>query len=185
MATVYVNWYGQTLQGEVVENRRTDSLADMVAVRIPLMGCHPVALFTPQHVYMSPEQIAGYSSKVYEEPSKVYKKLSKVSSTVRNPSAAWQRIQAFKASHWDEARGHLKVDALDEFYKMWRDAVAEKRGVKVEPVTHICVQETQPIISDTSQMVPDEAAPLQQQLPPITYHKPKKPIVATQLSLFD
>lgn len=178
MATVYVNWYGQTLQGEVVENRRTDSLADMVAVRIPLMGCHPVALFTPRHVYTSPEQIAGYSLIVSEKPSKV-------SSTVQNPSAAWQRIQDFKASHWDEARGHLKVDALDEFYQMWRDAVAEKRGVKVEPVTHICVQETQPIISDTSQIVPDEAAPLQQQLPPITYHKPKKPIVATQLSLFE
>ena len=178
MATVYVNWYGKTLLGEVVENRRTDSLADMVAVRIPLMGCHPVALFTPQHVYTSPEQIDGDSSKVSEEPSKV-------SSTVQNPSAAWQRIQAFKASHWDEARGHLKVDALDEFYQMWRDSVAEKRGVKVEPVTHICVQETQPIISDTSQIVPDEAAPSQQLLQPITYHKPKKPIVATQLSLFD
>lgn len=178
MATVYVNWYGKMLQGEVVENRRTDSLADMVAVRIPLMGCHPVALFTPQHVYTSPEQIAGYSLIVSEKPSKV-------SSTVQNPSAAWQRIQAFKASHWDEARGHLKVDALDEFYQMWRDAVAEKRCMKVEPVTHICVQETQPIISDTSQIVPDEAAPSQQLLQPITYHKPKKPIVATQLSLFD
>lgn len=178
MATVYVNWYGKALRGEVVENRRTDSLADMVAVRIPLMGCHPVALFTPRHVYMSPEQIDGKSSKVYEEPSKV-------SSTVHNPSPAWQRIQAFKASHWDEARGHLKVDALDEFYQMWRDAVAEKRGVKIEPVTHICVQEPKPIISDTSQIVPDEAAPSQQLLQPITYHKPKKPIVATQLSLFE
>lgn len=185
MATVYVNWYGQTLQGEVVENRRTDSLADMVAVRIPLMGCHPVALFTPQHVYTSPEQIDGNSSKVSEEPSKVSEEPSKVSSTVHNPSPTWQRIQAFKASHWDEDRGHLKVDALDEFYQMWRDAVAEKRGVKVEPVTHICVQEPKPIISDTSQIVPDEAAPSQQLLQPITYHKPKKPIVATQLSLFE
>jgi len=116
MSMVYVNWYGKTLQGEVVENNRTDSLADMVAVRIPLMGCHPVALFTPQNVYTSPEQIAENPPKISSNPPKVADKPQKVFITERKVSPEWQLVQAFKASHWDEAPGPLCVYALGKFF---------------------------------------------------------------------
>ena len=28
-------------------------------------------------------------------------------------------IDKFKAAHWDNARNHLRIDALDEFYRLW------------------------------------------------------------------
>lgn len=128
MNTVYVRWYGQILQGEVVENRRTDALADMVAVRIPLMGGHPVALFTQGHVYASPE-LAGSNSEIKPKLSESPRDISKDTPKL---SEAWQRLQEFKAANWDDERGHLRVDALEEFYQLWRRSVAEKRGVKIE-----------------------------------------------------
>ena len=46
--TVFVPWYGKVLQGNVV---RENDMMGMTAVRIPLQGQHPIALFTPGHVY--------------------------------------------------------------------------------------------------------------------------------------
>jgi hypothetical protein len=44
------------------------------------------------------------------------------------PSDAWQRKEQFKADHWDYERGHLQLEYLDEFYQLWRDAIAAKLG---------------------------------------------------------
>lgn len=146
---VYVEWYGQVLQGEVVENDCTGRLSDMVAVRIPLMGCHPVALFTQQSVYDSPEQAKGKSSAKLPEAVRQSGDGAK-SQTVTPPiapagtpaaddrpvSEAWKRLQQFKASHWDHERNHLLVDALEEFYAIWRASVAARYGITVgEPAS--------------------------------------------------
>jgi len=45
-----------------------------------------------------------------------------------SPSDAWQAVQEFKQQHWDYEHGHLAIDALDEYYQMWHDAIAAKRG---------------------------------------------------------
>ena len=48
------------------------------------------------------------------------------------PSEAWQTVQQFKQEHWDYEHGHLATEALEEYYQMWRDAIAAKRGMKAE-----------------------------------------------------
>ena len=45
-----------------------------------------------------------------------------------NVSDAWQQVQQFKQDHWDYQLGHMDIDALDEYYLLWRDAIAAKRG---------------------------------------------------------
>ena len=56
--TVYVRWYGKVLEGELIEG---ESMG-MKQVRIPLDGHHPIALFTPDHVYDTPDHVAEKSS---------------------------------------------------------------------------------------------------------------------------
>lgn len=54
-------------------------------------------------------------------------------------STAWQQVQRFKQEHWDYEHGHLSIDALDEYYQLWHDAIAAKRGFAVAhpaPVTY-------------------------------------------------
>ena len=50
---VYVRWYGNILQGELLDGE----CMGMKQVRIPLDGHHAIALFMPGHVYDSPEQV--------------------------------------------------------------------------------------------------------------------------------
>ena len=133
-STVYVRWYNSVLQGVVVPNDTPADklLGSMVAVRIPLQGSQAIALFTPAHVYAIPPdqpdaQTTVCCDLVATEPPTPPAPTPKV-------SPAWQRIQDFKAAHWDEPHNRLRIDALDEFYQMWRNAVAEKVGYKVEPV---------------------------------------------------
>ena len=54
-------------------------------------------------------------------------------------------IDKFKAAHWDNARNHLRIDALDEFYRLWLK-VHDNRSVtlpshKTEPKSHIVSDE--------------------------------------------
>lgn len=102
--TVFVPWYGKMLQGNVV---RENDMMGMTAVRIPLQGQHPIALFTPGHVYDT-EEAAGISESV----PKYSENVPKVSET--------SMCDAFKESHWDNERNHLRTDSLDEFYFLWK-----------------------------------------------------------------
>ena len=113
---VYVSWYGRTLEGEVLDGE----WMGMKQVRIPLDGHHPVALFMPQHVYDSPEKL----TETPESPSKAESDV--VSLTPEQYVAkvyVTDLLQRFKASHWDEAHNHLRVDSLEEFYRLWREAM--------------------------------------------------------------
>lgn len=158
--TVYVRWYGQLLQGTVVNDH---DLMGMVAVRIPLQGGHPVALYTPEHVYASAEeaQRIGYTLQ-HQEPAATVpdgcpsgdpptvSDHPRPSPTIPNPSDAWQAIQQFKQEHWDAVRNRLRTDALSDFYRLWRASVAAKQGIIIETsavLSEIAVGATAPIVT--------------------------------------
>ena len=92
-------------------------------------------------------------------------------------------VQDFKQAHWDKERQHVRIDALDEFYNLWKECVARKRGVRVETMTTLSTPQPMAPIMETAQVAAAEESSVD--LPPITYKKPEKPIVATQLSLFE
>ena len=102
--TVFVRWYGKVLQGIVV---RENGMMGMTAVLIPLQGQHVTALFTPGHVYDTADE-AGNSKSVPKSAESVPK------------YAETSMCDAFKESHWDNERNHLRTDSLDEFYFLWK-----------------------------------------------------------------
>lgn len=130
---VYVQWYNSVLQGEVVANTTPNDrlLGSMVAVRIPIQGSHAVALFAPSHVYLSVDKLAQQKKEL--PTTAVVPVAVKPQESLPTTPEAWQRIQAFKKEHWDANRNRLCLEAQEEFYEMWRDAVAEKVGCRKKP----------------------------------------------------
>lgn len=133
MSKVYVNWYGRTLEGEVVDG---SGFAGMTPVSIPLDGHHPVALFMPQHVFASADQVKGNFPMVSQNAPKVEAEPREISriEPIASPKD-WPTpeeyvvqvyvstlVQQFKESHWDEAHNHLQTEFLEEFYQLWRKA---------------------------------------------------------------
>ncbi|MBR2236376.1 MAG: hypothetical protein IJ887_00630 [Prevotella sp.] len=109
--TVYVLWYGKVLQGNVVKE---NDMFGMTAVRIPLQGQNPTALFTPGHVYDTPEEAENSKSvpKIAKSVPEIEESVPKVSET--------SQCEAFKKAHWDTGRNCLRTDSLDEFYSLWK-----------------------------------------------------------------
>ena len=198
MNTVYVRWYGSVLQGEIVENRSDGILAGMVAVRIKIQGMNATALYTPSHIYQSAAeaepvsgnipQISQNSPNVSENPREISRSGQNVS-TMTAPSEEWQRLQQFKAEHWDQERGHLRIDCLDEFYRLWCDSIAKRMEMMQpkKPITTMAMEKPATpaeAMQPVKRIVSDQRmAELKQQLKQSL--KPKKPIKAVQLSLFD
>lgn len=109
--TVFVRWYQKVLQGIVV---RENDMMGMTAVLIPLQGQHVTALFTPGHVYDTADE-AGNSKSVPKSAESVPKSAESVPKY-----AETSMCDAFKESHWDNERNHLRTDSLDEFYFLWK-----------------------------------------------------------------
>lgn len=165
--TVYVRWYGKLLLGTVVNDH---DLMGMVAVRIPLQGGHPVALYTPEHVYASAEEAQRTGDTIQHQepaatvpdgcPSGVPPTVSdhpRPLPTVPDSSGAWQTLQQFKQEHWDAERNRLRTDALSDFYRLWRASVAAKQSIIIEAsavLSEIAVGATAPI--DTFPIVTEE-----------------------------
>lgn len=152
-SNVYVHWYGKLLQGTVVND---NDLMGMVAVRIPLMGGHPVALFAPGHVYNSEEEAQ------HKEDTK------------SNSSDTWQAIQKFKEEHWNQERNHLRIDALEEFYQLWRTGIAAKFGVTIEETAVVTYDPGSPdgdhsstyiVDAETDRILPELPTDVQQPQP--------------------
>lgn len=171
-------------------------------------GCRNLCMFHFSHLYDSPDEArvaesdfqsrrAAPSAPVEASPAPVEAPAAvsvaspadgsvccdaiATTSTRSNPSPAWQRLQAFKAAHWDAERGHLSVDALDDFYQLWCDCIAEKHGLpkSQKAPSHVLALQPQP-----EPPAPAPSAPSPADAPqPIVWHKPEKPISATQLSL--
>jgi hypothetical protein len=128
---VYLCWYDFQKQteyvckGEVVDNSlwAGKQQADMINVCFQAPGmtapiCHH---FAADRLSMTDSDVPH--DECYQVCAKRKDKTDR-----SNPSDAWQRVQQFKQDHWDYQLGHLDTDALEEYYQLWRDAIAAKRG---------------------------------------------------------
>ena len=136
---VYLNWYDFQKQaehicmGEVVDNESwaDTKYSDMINVRFQAPG-----MAVPVCHHFTADKLSTDNSNVpHDECYLVCGKKSRFMEhdvTVRckklNPSDAWLQVQQFKQDHWDYIHGHISTDALDEYYQLWNDAIAAKRG---------------------------------------------------------
>ena len=133
MNKVYVRWYNNVVEGDVVERVETGLFAGMLAVRIPIQGIFATAMFYPKHIYARQEDVPGLS----HDKIPVLTPISPImpgeqtekAKNVETVSHEWMMLQQFKKEHWDEERGHINIDALEEFYNLWRDAIAIRSGM--------------------------------------------------------
>ena len=159
--TVYVLWYGKVLQGNVV---RENDMMGMTAVRIPLQGQHPIALFTPGHVYETADDAENSKSvpKIAKSVPEIEENVPKYAESVPKVAETSQ-CEAFKKAHWDNERNHLRTDSLDEFYSLWK--------MEHTPHGHIEAKEKEPVPEVGTKQCTKAAA--------------KKHTETIQLSLFD
>lgn len=191
MATVYVKWYGKVLEGKMLDG---DYLG-MKQVVIPLDGHHPIAMFTPEHVYQSPEQIGKevYSyPESYPTPDTI---ITKEPATKLTDIISYDNmIETFKRENWDAERGHLRIDKLDEFYQLWRMVMKPADFVEAEAPKRIVSDER---MEELKQQLRTALGPkpVTQKIPKSETLKPSKKILhstgiqqfndSTQLALFE
>lgn len=142
--TVYVRWYGNILQGELLDGE----CMGMKQVRIPLDGHHPIALFTPGHVYDTVEKMQEAAKEVYSYQKNFPKPEDIIHPDLHMPYPAddYIKLEQFKRDNWDHERNHLRIDKLDEFYKLWRLAIIPFGFVEAE--TAKPVEAPKRIVSD-------------------------------------
>ena len=144
---VYLCWYDfhqQTehiCKGEVVDNSlwAGTKQADMINVSFQPPGMSgPIQHhFTADRLSMTDSDVphdecylvCGKKTRAYQHDATVKHK-------PQQASDAWQQVQQFKRDRWDYKRGHLDIDALDEFYQLWHDAIAAKLGTSVTYQSH-------------------------------------------------
>lgn len=195
--TVYVRWYGNVVQGELLDGE----CLGMKQVRITLDGHHTVALFTEGHVYDSPEQITEESSIDFQKSAEISEKAPKISPkpvivSPRDvlPADDRETIEAFKRDNWDHEHNHLRIDKLDEFYKLWRMAMTPFGFVEAEAPKRIVSDER---MGELKQQLKEKLDKLPEPHPAPKHANPKpsKKMLrstgqqqfndGTQLSLFD
>lgn len=195
--TVYVRWYGNVVQGELLDGE----YLGMKQVRIPLDGHHPVALFTPGHVYDSPEQVAENSSinfqksaEISENAPIIAKEEPKISPKDVLPADDRETIEAFKRDNWDHEHNHLRIDKLDEFYKLWRMAMTPFGFVEAEAPKRIVSDEKMEELKQQLKEKLDKLPEPQPAQKPVGQKSSKKMLRSTgqqqikdstQLTLFD
>lgn len=152
---VYVRWYGHIVQAEVLDRSeycKWPPFAEWIPVSMtvpssdgkPIVdGCRNVCMFHMRHVYATADEAQQAEDDfkrqgckpAAEAPASVPVPTTSdhfrpvPTSTTSNPSEAWQKLQQFKRDHWDAEHNHLRIDALDEFYQLWRYCVAPKYGI--------------------------------------------------------
>lgn len=139
--TVYLNWYDfqkqteHTCKGVVVDNElwAGTKQADMLNVRFLVPGmsapiCHH---FPAGKLSLTPDNVPH--DDCYLVCGKNYQHDATVRQKSQQPSDAWQTLRKFKDEHWDQQHNHICIDALEEFYQRWRNAVAAKYGITIQP----------------------------------------------------
>lgn len=139
---VYLCWYDfnnekeYILSGEVMDNSlwADSKYKDQVLVRfrppsLPAAICHhfPVEKLSVDSGHVPHDDcylVCGKKTRFFEHD--IAGKLKKEEKL--NVSDAWQQVQQFKQDHWDYQLEHMDIDALEEFYQLWRNAIAAKRG---------------------------------------------------------
>lgn len=189
--TVYVRWYGNVVQGELLDGE----YLGMKQVRIPLDGHHPIALFTPGHVCESVEKMQEVAKEVYSYP----KQFPKPEDIIRpdlptHPANDYLKLEIFKRDNWDHEHNHLRIDKLDEFYKLWRMAMTPFGFVEAEAPKRIVSDEK---MEELKQQLKEklDKLPESHPAPKPASKKPSKKMLrstgqqqfndSTQLSLFD
>ncbi len=147
MAQVYVRWYGNILQGELLD----EEYLGMKQVRIPLDEHHPIAHFMPWSVYESAELAANNSPgkspnipRSFPELPENFQKSAEISKLDPLVSDDRETIEAFKRDNWDQEHNHLRIDKLDEFYWLWREAMTPFGFVEAKAVHESCTPLQQP-----------------------------------------
>lgn len=153
-STVYVNWYGNVVTAEVIDRAKhcTHPWSDEwipVEMVIPgsngkpiVPGCKNISMFHKHSVYATPDEAKAAWHDYLErwqhkrtapvETPPVEEAAVPAGSPAGQPltlAEAKQRYLNFKATHWDAEHNHLRIDALDEFYQLWRYCVAAKYGI--------------------------------------------------------
>ena len=135
--------------------------ADWIPVRMEIpgsdgkpivSGCKNISMFHMHHVYATPDEAQAAWQQYQEEyanrhvpaavdapatvpdgfPSGVtHPDIAPSAGEFVTLTVAKQRYINFKAEHWDQEHNHLQVDALEEFYALWRTCIALKRGMQV------------------------------------------------------
>lgn len=194
--TVYVRWYGNILQGELLDGE----YLGMKQVRIPLDEHHPVALFMPWSVYESAELAANNSPwkspnipRSFPELPENFQKSAEISKLDPLVSDDRETIETFKRDNWDQEHNHLRIDKLESFYWLWREAMTPFGFVEAEAVHESCTASQQPkshkpaaITKGYSEITSPYPA-ITQSYPEITQPYPKKtkkPQIV-ELSLFE
>lgn len=165
--TVYVNWYHNTLEGELL----SELFLGMRQVRITLDGHRVVSLFAPSHVYPTlAEATTALAGSASESPSAVTVPAAAPvpvaspagsSSLSGSASESPTSLSAFKSSHWDHDHNHLRVDALDEFYQLWRIAHGGSRYIAaVDPAAPGADHTSVRILPQAPPPLPLRAAPV-------------------------
>ena len=202
---VFVRWYGKIVQGEVIDRKGHcdwPPFAEWIPIRMtipnsegdPIVpGVRNICMYHMNHVYASAEEAQQAEADFQQKPvatvpaappsadvptvSDHSRPLPTVSdsSTKTNPSEAWQTIQKFKEEHWDQERNHLRIDALNDFYRLWRIAVAARYGVTIEeaPVTVVAVDPGSPDGDKSATIIVDtETGEILPELPAEVEHRP-------------
>lgn len=202
--TVYVRWYGKVLEGELLDGE----VMGMKQVRIPLDGHHPIALFTPDHVYETTGDMLAAENLSKDQQELIETSNNEIKEALLNtkpedylPADDRQSIEAFKQANWDHERNHLRIDKLDEFYWLWRMYMVPFGYVEAEAVHESCTPKepaaiTQPY-QEITQGYSEITSPYQKITQPYS-QEPKKPSKqmlrttgrqefadSTQLSIFD
>lgn len=185
--TVYFCWYDfqhkkeHTLTGEVVDNSdyQDTQWQDYVNVRFHPPGIKAVIC----HHFKADKLALDQSSVPHDDCTLVCAKRMPVNTS--NPSASdiWKMVLQFKQDHWDYQHGHISTEVLDEYYQLWHDAIAAKRGFKeiTKPYSEIATpySEITQGYSETGAPAPVESVAEPQ--PP----QPMKKQEVVQLDLFD
>lgn len=140
---VYLSWYDfakgaeYVCKGEVVDNNLWEGTKWQGYVNVLFQPPHSAGSFChhfpEDKLALTPDNVPHDDCYlVCAKKSRAYEHDHSVKPQASSPSEAWQQVQQFKQDHWDYQHGHLSVDALDEYYQMWRDAIAAKRGMMVQ-----------------------------------------------------
>lgn len=166
---VYLAWYDftkkteHTCKGEVVDNSLWESTQWHGYVNVRFQ---PPSLPGVIEHHFKEDQLSLTPDIVPHDPcylvcgkkTRAFERDVTVRTKAVNPSEAWKTVLQFKQEHWDYEHGHLSIDALDEYYQLWHDAIAAKCGFAIAhsaPVTYADASRRPTPTSVVSASVPD------------------------------
>jgi hypothetical protein len=195
--SVFVRWYGNILEGKIVNQQ--DKFG-MVAVSVPIQGTPATVLYHPNHVYATMAEAQKPVDRLVEvwrqerpsiNVSAFMEKIIEQQKQVNQVSEDWLAIQEFKKAHWDNERNMLQLDYWKEFELLWRHYIAKRRGMMISKPQQYTMDMERPMTEEEAmqRVIPstENAKPekfINDYLGEIQPRTIGKPITVTELSLF-